>query len=64
MVGDYTADLLVADEVVVELKVVSVIEPIHRAQCLNYLRAANLPVGLVISFGRPRLEVGRVVNRF
>ena len=62
--GDYTTDLLVEDSIVVELKAASAIEAIHRAQCLNYLRAANLSVGLVINFGQPRLEVKRVVNAF
>jgi GxxExxY protein len=61
VVGDYAADLLVEDSVVVELKAVSAIDPIHRAQCLNYLRAANLQVGLVVNFGLPTLEVKRVV---
>jgi GxxExxY protein len=64
VVGDYTTDLLVEDSIVVELKAASAIEAIHRAQCLNYLRAANLSVGLVINFGQPRLEVKRVVNAF
>jgi GxxExxY protein len=64
VVGDYTADLLVEDSVVVELKATSSIDPIHRAQCLNYLRAANLNVGLVVNFGQPSLEVKRVVNKF
>ena len=48
----------------VELKAASAIEAIHRAQCLNHLRAAELSVGLVIDFGQPRLEVKRVVNGF
>ncbi len=50
VVGDFAADLLVEGCVVVELKAVEAIEAIHRAQCLNYLRAANLSVGLVINF--------------
>jgi GxxExxY protein len=61
VVGDYAADLLVEDSVVVELKAASAIDPIHRAQCLNYLRAAGLQVGLVLNFGLPTLEVKRVV---
>jgi GxxExxY protein len=64
VVGDYMADLLVENGIVVELKAASAIEAIHRAQCLSYLRAANLSVGLVINFGQPRLEVRRVVNGF
>jgi GxxExxY protein len=64
VVGDFTADLLVEHSVVVELKATSIIEAIHCSQCLNYLRASDLSVGLVINFGRPRLEVKRVVNQF
>lgn len=59
--GDYAADLLVEESVIVELKVANAIEPIHSAQRLNYLRAANLHVGLVLNFGRPKLEIDRVV---
>jgi GxxExxY protein len=64
VVGDYAADLLVEGSVVVELKAAGAIEAIHRAQCLNYLRAGNLQVGLVVNFGLPSLEVKRVVNGF
>jgi GxxExxY protein len=64
VVGDYAADMVVEGSVVVELKATSITDPIHRAQCLNYLRAADLRVGLLINFGRPKLEVKRVVSGF
>jgi GxxExxY protein len=64
VVGEYTADMLVENCVIVELKSVSGLENIHKAQCLNYLRASGQRVGLLINFGRPQLEVKRVVNRF
>ncbi|MFB3880365.1 MAG: GxxExxY protein [Armatimonadota bacterium] len=64
VVGEYAADLLVDDSVVVELKATDGIEDIHKAQCLNYLRAADLRVGLVVNFGQPTLQVKRVVNKF
>src|SRR5687767_13213078 len=51
MVGQYVADLVVDDEVIVELKALPSLERIHRAQCLNYLRATNKEIGLVINFG-------------
>jgi GxxExxY protein len=60
LVGMYQADLLVDDEVIVELKSVRVLEPIHRAQCLNYLRASGRSLGLLINFGLPRIDVQRV----
>jgi GxxExxY protein len=60
LVGIYQADLVVDDEVIVELKNVRTLEPVHRAQCLNYLRAAGKNVGLVINFALPRIAVQRV----
>ena len=64
VVGQYTADLLVESSVIVELKAVSVLDDIHRAQCLNYLRATGLSVCLLINFGKPKLEVKRIVLNF
>jgi GxxExxY protein len=61
VVGLYQADLIVDGAVVVELKAVSSLERIHRAQCLNYLRATHMETGLVINFGRARLEVQHVL---
>ncbi len=51
VVGDFRADLLVNDEVIVEVKAVSAIVAAHEAQLLNYLRATGLRVGLLINFG-------------
>ena len=50
-VGRYVADLIVAGKVVIETKVAKGIDPAHRAQLLNYLRASGLEVGLVLNFG-------------
>jgi GxxExxY protein len=61
IVGSYQADLIVDSSVIVELKAVAGLERIHRAQCLNYLRATGMEIGLVINFGRPRIEIQRVV---
>ena len=61
-VGDYIADLVVEDQVIVEAKVVKVLEDIHMAQCLNYLRATGLKLGLVVNFVTPRIVVRRVAN--
>jgi GxxExxY protein len=61
VVGLYQADLLVDRTVVVELKALPALERIHRAQCLNCLRAMGLETGLVINFGRPRIEIQRVL---
>jgi len=64
IVGDYIADILVADAVIVELKTVKSLDAVHMAQCLNYLKATNLMVCLLINFGRERLEIKRIVNNF
>ena len=62
VVGDYFADLVVEDVVIVELKVVKAIEDVHAAQCLNYLKATGLSVCLLINFAHPRVEIKRLVN--
>jgi len=62
MVGLYQADLVVDQEVVVELKAVATLDRMHRAQCLNYLRATRKRTGLVINFGNPRIEIQRVLS--
>jgi GxxExxY protein len=64
VVGDYIPDLLIESSLIVEIKAVPSIDRIHRQQCLNYLRAADLRLGLLLNFGSPHLEVGRVVHRF
>jgi GxxExxY protein len=64
IVGDYLPDLLVEGSVIVEVKAVASISAPHRQQCLNYLRASNLNLGLLLNFGRAHMEVGRVVYRF
>ncbi len=57
-------DLLVDDRVVVELKSVEKLAPVHSKQLLTYLRLLNLPVGLLINFGAATLKEGlhRIVN--
>ena len=61
VVGDYSGDLLVERIVLVELKVAKAIDEIHRAQCLNYLKATGLHLCLLLNFGKPRLEIKRIV---
>jgi len=62
----FRADLIVNDLVIVELKSVSEVAPVHKKQLLTYLRLANLQVGLLINFGGELLKDGvhRVVNNF
>jgi len=64
VVGDYCADLLVEGSVIIELKAVKALDEIHLAQCLNYLKATGLRICLLINFGKPQLEIKRVVRNF
>ena len=64
VVGEYFADLLVEDEVLVELKAVKALDEIHMAQCLNYLKATGLKICILINFGQPKIEIRRIVNNF
>ncbi len=57
--GTYRADLVVSQKVIVELKAVSELHPAHKAQTVSYLKASGLPIGLLINFGAPSLEVRR-----
>lgn len=60
-VGLYVADMVVEDRVIVELKAVDDLTQAHRAQLLNYLKASNIPVGLLFNFGRPKIQIKRVI---
>jgi GxxExxY protein len=62
VVGEYAADLLVEDTVLVELKACRATDDIHLAQCMNYLKATSRPVCLLINFGTPRVQLRRVLN--
>ena len=59
-VGEFYADILVEDKVIVELKAVSILASAHQAQVINYLKATGIEVGLLINFGQPRLEYKRL----
>jgi GxxExxY protein len=60
LVGEFVADLVVGGEIV-ELKCADRIHPDHIAQCLNYLKASGLKVGLTLNFQHTRLEWKRLV---
>ncbi len=63
-VGEYVADLLVEDELVVELKCVDQFCNEHMAQCINYLKASNKRIALLVNFQKPKVELKRIVNNF
>ncbi|HTR80667.1 MAG TPA: GxxExxY protein [Bacteroidota bacterium] len=60
-VGGFIVDILVENSVIVELKAVRFIENVHEKQLLNYLKAANLPVGLLLNFGNSSVQIKRKV---
>jgi GxxExxY protein len=61
IVGDYAADLLVEENIVVELKTDTSYQSVHEAQLLNELRGTGIKVGYLINFGRERIEYKRMV---
>ena len=61
-IGVHVLDIVVDKRIILELKAVSEIAPIHKQQALSYLKASGLPLALIINFGAHRLQVTRVVN--
>jgi GxxExxY protein len=61
VVGEYIADILVEEKVILELKTVDRLDRIHEAQLLNYLRATGIQVGLLVNFRHPKAEIKRMV---
>lgn len=60
-VGDYVADLIVEDRLILELKALPALTSAHEAQLLNYLKGAGLRVGLLVNFGTPKIHWKRLV---
>jgi len=60
VVGQFIADILVEDKVLIELKAVTTLLPEHQAQVINYLKATGIEVGLLVNFGNPKLEYRRL----
>ena len=61
IVGEYIADIVVEDRVIIELKSVDQLQKIHEAQILNYLKATGFKIGLLINFKHPKAEIKRFV---
>lgn len=64
IVGDYIADILVEDKIILELKVADKITDVYKAQTLNYLKATKLDLALILNFGGKSLEHFRLINKF
>lgn len=62
VVGEYEADIVVDDKIILELKAVAEIHPRHVVQTRNYLVATGFRLGIVINFGAKSLQYKRVVN--
>ena len=61
-VGDYAADIFVERRLILELKCADAFSPTHLAQTLNYLRATDLHLALLLNFQKPKVEIKRVVH--
>jgi GxxExxY protein len=62
VVGQYEADLVVDEKIIVELKAVSALSAAHIAQAHHYLTATGLRLALLLNFGRESLEMKRIVK--
>lgn len=62
VVGNYIADIIVEDKIVLEIKAISGIEEQHFAQLLNYLKATRKRLGFIINFGTNSLQIRRIIN--
>jgi GxxExxY protein len=60
-IGIYCADLVIENKIILELKAVENLSNIHQAQVLNYLKATGFNLGLLINFGKERIEYKRLV---
>jgi GxxExxY protein len=61
VVGEYFADIIVQDKVILELKAIEHLSKLHEAQILNYLKATGIQVGLLVNFKHPKAEIKRFV---
>ena len=61
MVGDYFADIVVENQIIIELKAVDKLQKVHEAQILNYLKATGFKIGLLVNFTHPKAEIKRFV---
>ncbi len=62
IVGDFYADIIVDDTLILELKAVKAFANEHSACCMNYLRCTNLPVCLLLNFGQTIIQIKRLVG--
>lgn len=61
VIGDYMADLVVEDILLIELKAARSLAPEHEAQILGYLKASRTEQGLLVNFGSPKFEIRKFI---
>lgn len=61
IIGDYFADIVVENKVILEIKAIESLQKIHEAQILNYLKATGFKIGLLVNFTHPKAEIKRFV---
>ncbi len=62
VVGDYFADIVTENEVIVEVKAIQSLDNVHFAQCMNYLKSSGLKTCLLVNFGTPKVQIKRISN--
>lgn len=62
VVGEFFADIVVEDKVILELKTVESLSKMHEAQILNYLKATGMQVGILVNFNNQKAEIKRMVH--
>jgi GxxExxY protein len=60
-IGEYFADIVVENTVIIELKAIDSLQKIHEAQLLNYLKATGYKIGLLVNFRYPKAEIKRFI---
>jgi len=60
LVGEFRADIIVEEKILIEIKAVSALSPLHKAQLINYLRITGIRVGLLMNFG-PEPKFNRII---
>lgn len=64
IVGEFRADIIVENSIILELKAIQKLSTIHEAQLVNYLTATDIEHGLLINFGSERIEIKRKYKTF
>ena len=60
--GQYVADIVVENQILIELKATRAIEDVHKAQLLSYLKTTGLKLGLILNFGAASLQIKRMAR--